>query len=93
LIDPIIAAHNGRVVKRTGDGAIVEFRTLSAHPEERAERRQVTVMFSHSMRPVRPNSSDVTKNAKSCCDAGPEQRAAKAKLSCCPVRQALASLG
>jgi adenylate cyclase len=27
LIDPIIAVHNGRVVKRTGDGAIVEFRS------------------------------------------------------------------
>src|SRR4026209_2448328 len=25
LIDPTIAVHNGRVVKRTGDGAIVEF--------------------------------------------------------------------
>ena len=28
LIDPIIAVHNGRVVKRTGDGAIVEFRSV-----------------------------------------------------------------
>jgi len=28
LIDPIIAIHNGRVVKRTGDGAIVEFRSV-----------------------------------------------------------------
>ena len=27
LIDPTIAVHNGRVVKRTGDGAIVEFRS------------------------------------------------------------------
>ena len=26
--DPIIAVHNGRVVKRTGDGAIVEFRSV-----------------------------------------------------------------
>ena len=26
-IDPTIAVHNGRVVKRTGDGSIVEFRT------------------------------------------------------------------
>ena len=26
LIDPILAVHHGRVVKRTGDGAIVEFR-------------------------------------------------------------------
>ncbi len=28
LIDPTIACHNGRVVKRTGDGAIVEFRSV-----------------------------------------------------------------
>src|SRR6202035_4009170 len=27
LIDPAIAAHHGRFVKRTGDGAIVEFRS------------------------------------------------------------------
>ena len=29
LIDPTIAVHHGRVVKRTGDGAIVEFRSAS----------------------------------------------------------------
>jgi adenylate cyclase len=28
LIDPIISVHHGRVVKRTGDGAIVEFRSV-----------------------------------------------------------------
>src|ERR1700691_4658697 len=28
LIDPAIAAHRGRVVKRTGDGSIVEFRSV-----------------------------------------------------------------
>jgi adenylate cyclase len=28
LVDPTIAVHNGRVVKRTGDGAIVEFRSV-----------------------------------------------------------------
>src|SRR3974377_2100287 len=28
LIDPAIAAHHGRVVKRTGDGAIIEFRSV-----------------------------------------------------------------
>jgi adenylate cyclase len=28
LIDPTIAVYNGRVVKRTGDGAIVEFRSV-----------------------------------------------------------------
>src|SRR5262245_39301814 len=28
LVDPTIAIHRGRVVKRTGDGAIVEFRSV-----------------------------------------------------------------
>jgi adenylate cyclase len=28
LIDPILAVHHGRVVKRTGDGALIEFRSV-----------------------------------------------------------------
>src|SRR5271168_1857076 len=28
LIDPTVAVHNGRVVKRTGDGSLVEFRSV-----------------------------------------------------------------
>ena len=28
LIDPAIAAHNGRIVKRTGDGSLIEFRSV-----------------------------------------------------------------
>jgi len=28
LIDPTIAVHHGRVVKRTGDGSVVEFRSV-----------------------------------------------------------------
>ena len=28
LIDPAIAAHHGRIVKRTGDGNIIEFRSV-----------------------------------------------------------------
>src|ERR1700683_590052 len=28
MIDPTIAVHHGRVVKRTGDGSIVEFRSV-----------------------------------------------------------------
>jgi class 3 adenylate cyclase len=28
LVDPTIAVHIGRVVKRTGDGALVEFRSV-----------------------------------------------------------------
>src|ERR1700734_1368161 len=28
LVDPIISVHHGRVVKRTGDGSIIEFRSV-----------------------------------------------------------------
>src|SRR5215472_3132319 len=28
LIDPTIAVHNGRIVKRTGDGILIEFRSV-----------------------------------------------------------------
>ena len=28
LIDPTVAVHNGRVVKRTGDGSLIEFRSV-----------------------------------------------------------------
>src|SRR5271154_7154343 len=28
LIDPTIALHNGRLVKRTGDGSLIEFRSV-----------------------------------------------------------------
>jgi adenylate cyclase len=28
LVDPTIASHDGRLVKRTGDGALVEFRSV-----------------------------------------------------------------
>src|ERR1700683_3317025 len=28
LIDPSVAVHNGRVVKRTGDGSLIEFRSV-----------------------------------------------------------------
>src|SRR5271155_4630222 len=28
LIDPAIAAHHGRIVKRTGDGTMIEFRSV-----------------------------------------------------------------
>ena len=30
LIDPTIALHHGRVVKRTGDGSLIEFRSVDA---------------------------------------------------------------
>src|SRR6202042_2124866 len=28
LIDPAVAAHHGRIVKRTGDGSLIEFRSV-----------------------------------------------------------------
>jgi len=28
LIDPVIAAHHARIVKRTGDGSLIEFRSV-----------------------------------------------------------------
>ena len=28
LIDPAISVHHGRIVKRTGDGSIIEFRSV-----------------------------------------------------------------
>ena len=28
LIEPAIAAHHGRIVKRTGDGSLIEFRSV-----------------------------------------------------------------
>ena len=30
LIDPAVAAHHGRIVKRTGDGSIIEFRSVKS---------------------------------------------------------------
>src|SRR5271163_3547781 len=35
LINPAIAAHQGRVVQRTGDGAIIEFRSCRRRSELR----------------------------------------------------------
>jgi adenylate cyclase len=40
LIDPTIAVHNGRVAKRTGDGALIEFRSaVDAVRYDRTKRR------------------------------------------------------
>jgi adenylate cyclase len=29
LVDPAIAAHRGRIIQRTGDGSIIEFRSVA----------------------------------------------------------------
>jgi len=45
LIDPAIAAHHGRIVKRTGDGSIIEFRS--------GPKALCGLLISH--RPARPS--------------------------------------
>jgi adenylate cyclase len=51
LIDPTIAVHNGRVVKRTGDGILVEFRSVVD-----AVRCAIEVLRPRYCRPkARPN--------------------------------------
>ena len=51
VIDPIISVHHGRTVKRTGDGSIIEFRSVvdavrcanrSAERHGRAQRQGVS---------------------------------------------------
>jgi class 3 adenylate cyclase len=39
LIDPAIAAHRGRIVKRTGDGNLIEFGTSSTRCAARSKCR------------------------------------------------------
>jgi class 3 adenylate cyclase len=49
LIDPTVASQNGRVFKRTGDGALVEFRSRLCQSNGRSSARGAT----------RPPSSDI----------------------------------
>ena len=35
LIDPAVDAHHGRVIKRTGDGGLIEFRSVVGRRELR----------------------------------------------------------
>src|SRR4249920_1936066 len=39
LINPAIDAHHGRIVKRTGDGSIIEFRSVVSPPLTRSWAR------------------------------------------------------
>jgi class 3 adenylate cyclase len=48
LVDPTIAVHHGRVVKRTGDGAIVEFRSVVDAVNFRARTRKPSCLTSCS---------------------------------------------
>jgi class 3 adenylate cyclase len=60
LIDPTIAVHGGRVVKRTGDGALVEFRSVvggaPAVPHRPTPTRQAFV-FPHTYGKIYPKPS------------------------------------
>jgi class 3 adenylate cyclase len=53
LIDPAIAAHHGRTVKRTGDGSLVEFRGVVD-----ATRFTIRVPSSASIRRAVRNAAD-----------------------------------
>ena len=53
LIDPIISVHHGRVVKRTGDGSIVEFRSVIYAVRCASEVQEGMVERNAGLRPDR----------------------------------------
>ena len=57
LIDPTIAAHHGRIVKRTGDGLVVDFRSVveavTPTPEKSAPPRLGRAMLGRQSVPLR----------------------------------------
>ena len=57
LIDLIIAVHNGRVVKRTGDGAIVEFRVhpFDANSSKKSHSLQLMCSGQFPIEPAAPS--------------------------------------
>ncbi len=64
LIDPTIAEHNGRIVKTTGDGMLVEFASVvDAVASAVAIQRAMTEMPRHTLpggrrvRPIYPTAS------------------------------------
>ena len=56
LIDPIISVHHGRVVKRTGDGSIIEFRSV-VDAVRCAVEVQTAMIERNAGRPPRPNDA------------------------------------
>src|SRR5271165_2225963 len=63
LIDPTIAVHNGRVFKRTGDGALVEFRSVVDAVHCAIEVQNATRRVESSSAAA---SADVTSNQWLC---------------------------
>ena len=53
LIDPTTAVHHGRIVKRTGDGAIVEFRSVVDAVNCAIEVQRATVERNAGVQPER----------------------------------------
>ena len=58
VIDPTIAVQHGRVVKRNGDGSIIEFRTVRVRKalqalREAAKELEVTLTETERPRPIR----------------------------------------
>jgi adenylate cyclase len=58
LIDPAIAAHHGLIVKRTGDGSIIEFRSVVD-----AVRCAIEVQHSNAMPACRPSDASSSASA------------------------------
>ncbi len=57
LIDPAIAAHHGRVVKRTGDGTLVEFRSWSMPFAAPSKCKRAWPSATQASRPTGKSSS------------------------------------
>jgi class 3 adenylate cyclase len=65
LIDPTIAVHHGHIVKRTGDGAIIEFRSVVD-----AVRCAVEVQSGHPSKPLEQMVSDFLQRGGSARGCG-----------------------
>src|SRR6516162_3339526 len=65
LIDPTIAVHHGRVVKRTGDGAIVEFRSAVDAVNFAIEIQRAMAERNAEVAPDKPNSASASISATS----------------------------
>ena len=66
LIDPAVAAHHGRVVKRTGDGSIIEFRSVVDAVRCAIEMQTAMVERNAGMPPERRiDSASVSTSAMS----------------------------
>src|ERR1700745_1756199 len=53
LIDPTIAVHHGRIVKRTGDGSIIEFRSVVDAVRCAIERQKAMIERNAGVQPER----------------------------------------